>query len=105
MTVFFGIISSSIQEVQAPFVFDVEQGIALHPMQGNRTSSDGEREVSQFFSSCGGKQGCILELEFGWPFKIRVCSAKSRLMSSCEGHLEILTVAWQSNRDASLGET
>ena len=86
-------------------MYDVEKGIALHPMQWNQTSSAGEGVVSPFFSSCGGKQGCILELELGWPFKIRVCPAKSGLMSSCEGLLEILIEAWQGNLDASLGET
>ena len=38
----------------AAYLFNWEQGIALHAMQGNRASSLNEGEVSWFFSSCGG---------------------------------------------------
>ena len=34
-------------------MFDWENAIALHAMQGNRASSRGEVEVSWVFSSCG----------------------------------------------------
>ena len=34
-------------------MFDWENAIALHAMQGNRASSLGEEEVSWVFSSCG----------------------------------------------------
>ena len=34
-------------------MFDWENAIALHAMQGNRASSLGEVEVSRVFSSCG----------------------------------------------------
>ena len=37
----------------ANYVFDWENAIALHAMQGNRASSRGEVEVSWVFSSCG----------------------------------------------------
>ena len=40
----------------------------------------------------------------GWPFKTRVWSATSGLLSGCEGHLRILREAWQGNRDTSRGE-
>ena len=43
-------------------MFDWEFGIALHAMQGNRTSSPGEGDVSFDFSSCGRNLGYILEL-------------------------------------------
>ena len=46
----------------------------------------------------------ILECRRGWPFKTRVCSVTSGLLSSCEGHLGILLEAWRGNRDASRGE-
>ena len=82
-------------------MFDVEHGIALHPMQGNRASSPGDGEISWCFSSCGGNLGYILELQRGWPFKIHVYSATSELLSSSKGHL---LEAWQGNRDASRGE-
>ena len=43
----------------------------------------------------------ILELRQGWPFEPRVCSAKSGLLSSYDGHLAKLNYAWQENTDAS----
>ena len=46
----------------------------------------------------------ILELWRGWPFEIRVCSAKSGLLSSYDGHLRKQNYAWQENTDTSGGE-
>ena len=46
----------------------------------------------------------ILELRRGWPFEIRVCSAKSGLLSSYDGHLRKQNYAWQENTDTSGGE-
>ena len=46
----------------------------------------------------------ILELRWGWPFEIRVFSAKSGLRSNFDGHLRKLNYAWQENTDASGGE-
>ena len=46
----------------------------------------------------------ILEFRRGWPFETRVCSAKSGLLSSYDGHLGKLNYAWQENTDASGGE-
>ena len=42
MTVFLGIVWSSIKEVKPPFVFDVEHGIALEAIQGNQALSHSE---------------------------------------------------------------
>ena len=39
----------------------------------------------------------ILELRRGGPFETRVCSAKSELLSSYDGHLGKLNYAWQEN--------
>ena len=71
-------------------MFDWEHGIAQHPMQGNHASSHGEGEVSLVFSSCARNLGYILELRWGWPFKTRVCSAMSGVVSSYDGHLRNL---------------
>ena len=49
-------------------IFDWENTIALHAMQGNRASYRGEGEVSWVFSSCGRHVGYILELRRGCPF-------------------------------------
>ena len=43
-------------------MFDWENSIALHAMQGNRASSLGEGEDSWVFSSYGRHLGYILEL-------------------------------------------
>ena len=51
---FLGDFSSIVKQIKAPYLFDWEQGIALHSVQGNRTSSLSEGEVSWFFSSCAG---------------------------------------------------
>ena len=101
VTVFLGTLCSAIKEVKAPFVFDVEHGIALHTMQWNRASSHGEGLVSWFFSSCDGNLGCFLDLKRGWPFKTRVWSVTSGLLSSCKGHLRILCKVCPGNRVTS----
>ena len=59
-------------------------------MQGNEASSPGEVYVSWDFSSCDGNLGYILELQRGWPFETPLCSAKSGLLSSYDGHLSNL---------------
>ena len=105
MTVFLRTVSTSIKQVEAPDMFQGAHGIALHAVQGNRASSRLEGEVSLFFSSCGGDLGYILDLRRGWPFNPRVCSTKSGLLSSYEGHLRSLFEAWQGKRDASRGES
>ena len=46
----------------------------------------------------------ILEVRRGWQFETQVCSAKSGLLSSYDGHLGKLKYAWQENTDASGGE-
>ena len=85
-------------------MFDGEHEIALHAMQWNRASSRGEGEVSYIFWFCGGKLGYILELRRGWPFKTRVYSATSGLLSSCEEHFRNVLEAWHGNTDAFRGE-
>ena len=85
-------------------MFDWENAIALHAMQGNRVSSRGEGEVSWVFSSCGRHMVYIFELRRGWPFETRVCSVTSGLLSSYDGHLGKLNYACQENTDASGGE-
>ena len=46
VTEFFGILFSSIREIEVPYVFDWEHGTPQHEMQGNWASSSGEGEVS-----------------------------------------------------------
>ena len=58
-------------------MFDWENAIALHAMQGNRASSRDEGKVSWVFSSYGTNLGYILELQRGCPFETLVCSLKS----------------------------
>ena len=68
-------------------MFDWENAVALDTKPENRAPSGGEGEVSWVFSSCGRHLVYILELQRGWPFESGVCSAKSGLLSSNDGHL------------------
>ena len=64
MTVLFGTLLSSIKQIEAPYVFDWENAIALHAMQGigphlvARGKSHGFSRVEAgtwgIFSSCDG---------------------------------------------------
>ena len=63
-------------------MFDWEHRIALHAVQGNRTSSPGEGDVSWDFSSCIRNLGYILVLQRGWTFDTPLGSAKSGFLSS-----------------------
>ena len=58
---FLGTLCSSIKQIKAPYLFDCEQGIALHAVQENRASSLSEQQVSWFSLSCGGNLGYVLE--------------------------------------------
>ena len=68
-------------------MFDCENAITLHAMQGNRASSRGEGEVSFVFSSCGRHLVYIFELRRGCPFKTGVCSVTSGNLSRYDRHL------------------
>ena len=105
MTVFLGILFSSISEIQIPNIFDWEHGTPQHEMQGNRGSSCSDGEVSWVFSSCGRHLVNILELRRGWPFETRVGSARSGLLYSYDRHLGKLNFARQENTDTSGCET
>ena len=48
--------------------------------------------------------GYNLELWRGWPFKTRVCSLTSELLSIYVRYLRNLNYAWQDNMDASRSE-
>ena len=64
MTVFLWTLWSSIKQIEAPYVFDWEHGIALHPVQGIHALTPAEGDVSWDFSSCGRNLGYILELQW-----------------------------------------
>ena len=72
-------------------MFNWEYDIALKVMQGNQASSPSEVYVSWDFSSCSRNLGYILELQQGWPFETPLCSGKSGLLSSYDGHLRNLS--------------
>ena len=90
VTVFLGTLWCSIKKIEAPYVFDCEYGISLHAMNGNRASFPCEGDVSSDFSSCRRNLVYIRELQRGWPFETPLCSAKSGLLCSYEGHLRNL---------------
>ena len=68
-------------------MFSWEYDIALHETQGSQASSPSEGYVSWDFLSCGRNVGYILELQRGWPFETPLCTGKSGLLSSYDGHL------------------
>ena len=71
-------------------MFDWENVIDLHALQGKRASFPSEGDVSYDFSSCGRNLGYIRELQRGWPFETPLYSAKSGLLCSYEGDLRNL---------------
>ena len=85
-----GALWCSIKKIKASYMFNSEYDIALHEMQGNQASSPSEAYVSWEFRSCGRIVGYILELQRGWQFETPLCSAKSGLLSSYNGHLRNL---------------
>ena len=90
VTVFLGTLWCSIKKIEATYVFDWENGIALHAMQGTRASLTSEGDVSYDFSSCGKNLWYIRELQRGWPFETPLWSVKSGLLCSYEGYLRNL---------------
>ena len=72
-------------------MFDWKHGIALHPMQGIWASSPAEEGVAWDFLSCVRNLGYILEVQRGWPFQTPLCSAKSGLLFTYDGHLSNLS--------------
>ena len=87
MTVLLGTLWSSIKQIEAPYMFDWENTVALDTVQGNWVSSHREWKVSWVFSSCGRNLGYILEFRRGCPFETGVHSMKSGHLSRYEGHL------------------
>ena len=53
----FGTLWSSVKQIEDPFVFDWENAIALHAMQGNRASSRGEGKSHGFSRVAAGTWG------------------------------------------------
>ena len=90
VTMFLVTLWCCFKKIEAPYMFDWEYGITLHAMHGNRPSFPSEGDVSYDFSSCGRNLGYIRELQRGWPFETPLCSAKSGLLCSFEGHLRNL---------------
>ena len=71
-------------------MFDWENGIALHAMQGNRASFPSKGDVSYNYSCCSTNLGYIRELEQEWPFETSLCSLTSGHLRSYDGHLRNL---------------
>ena len=90
VTVFLRNLWCSIKKIEGPYVFNWKYRISLHAMQGNRASFPSEGDVSYDFSSCGKNLEYIPEVQRGWPFEAPICSAKSGLLCSYEGHLRNL---------------
>ena len=85
---FFGTLWSSIKQVKAPYVFDVEHGIVLHAMQSSWPHLTAKGKPHGFSPVAAGTWG-IFSSYGGCPFKTQVCSVTSGLLLSYEGHLKI----------------
>ena len=59
VTVFLVTLWCSFKQIESPFMFDWEHGIALHAIQGNRASTPGEGDVSWDFSNVAGTWGIL----------------------------------------------
>ena len=79
---FLGTLWCSIKHMEAPYVFDWEHGIALHPVQGIQALTPAEGDDSWDFSSCSRNLGYILEVQRGWTFETPLGSAKSGFLST-----------------------
>ena len=101
---FLGTLWCSVKHIEAPYVFDWEHGIALHPKQGIRALTPAKGDVSSGFSSCSRNLGYILELQRGQPFETPLDSAKSGFLFSQGGHHRKLNQVCQDNTDASGSE-
>ena len=82
MTVVLGTLWISIKHIEAPYVFDWEHGIAMHPVQWIQAFTPAEGDDSWNFLSCSRNLGYILELQWGWMFETPLGSAKSGFLSS-----------------------
>ena len=86
MTVLLGTLWSSIKQIEAPYLFDWENAIALHAMPGNRASSRGEGDVSWVFSSCGRNLG-LSRVTVGMSIRNSSLFIEVRNLSMYEGQL------------------
>ena len=77
MTVLLGTLWNLVKQIEAPYVSDYENAIALDTNAENQASSHGEGKVSLVFSSCVRNLGYILELLWRCPFETGLCSVKS----------------------------
>ena len=74
-----GTLWCSIKHIEAPYVFDWEHGIVLHPVQGIRALTPAEGDDSWDFSIYSRNLWYILELQRGWTFETPLGSAKVRI--------------------------
>ena len=65
---FWGTLCTSVKQIKAPYLFDWEQRIALHAMQGNRASSFSEGK-SDGFSRVAAEAGVCSPVTAGEDIK------------------------------------
>ena len=80
MREFWESLCSSVKQIKTPYLFDCEQGIALHAMQGNQVSSLSEGEVMVFLE-LRREPGVYSRVTAGLTITTFVFSAKSGLLS------------------------
>ena len=65
MTVFLGILFSSIREIEVPYVFDLEHGTPQHEMQGNQASTFSRGKSHGFSRVAAGTWGTFSSYDRG----------------------------------------
>ena len=80
MTVVLGTVWCFMKNIEAPYVFDLETGIALHPMQVIWGSSPTEGDVSWDFLVAAGTWGIFLSYSGDGHLKLHLVQ---RIPDSC----------------------
>ena len=96
-----GALWSSIKQIEAPYVSDWENAIALDTMQRNRSSSRREGKVSWVFLELWQKPGVYSRGTAGMSIRNSSLLIEIRNLSRYEGQLRNVNLAWQENTDAS----
>ena len=88
-----GTLCSSIKQIKAPYLFDWEQGIALHAIQGNRGLMPERAASLMIFLELRREPGVCSRVMVGVAIKNFVCLLTSGLLSSYDVHLRNLNYA------------
>ena len=84
---------SSIKQNKTPYLFDWEQGITLHSIQGNRGLIPERAASLIFFLDLWRETGLCIRVMAGVAMKNYVCTLTSGFLSSYDVHLRNINYA------------